>query len=217
MSCRFFPSTVLLALCLFSGPISADRPLLRLQIRNDNKAKASTPTGDPLIQTACRGVGDFESECISTLRSAPPHQKADANGLAFFILSLRQYHLTFPRFVEDHAVNLTVDIKKVTVSDLSPLLQSALSDCLDQYNPLDDLIEDAINAVLENLYADAQKFVEAAMTDINVCDSQLNASNLEEKAENKTGDDVQLAKNLKEYNVFLKNILSATLNILRAN
>ncbi|KAL6564167.1 hypothetical protein OROMI_015617 [Orobanche minor] len=206
MSCRFVLSTVLLlALSLSAEQIAADRPLLRLQLRNDNKA--STLSGDPLIQTACRGVGDFESECISTLQSAPPHQKADANGLAFFTL----------RFVEDHAVNLTVDIKKVTVSDLSPLLQSALSDCLDQYNPLDDLIEDAINAVLANVYADAQKFVEAAITDINVCDSQLKASNLDEKTENKAGDDVQLAKNLKEYNVFLKNILSAALNILRAN
>ncbi|GER24719.1 plant invertase/pectin methylesterase inhibitor, partial [Striga asiatica] len=133
-------------------------------------------------------IGGFEKECISTMQSATPHQKADANGLAFFTL----------KFVEeeDQAVNLTADIKKVTLSDVSPLLQSALSDCLDQYNPLDDLIEDAINAVLGNAYVDAKKFIEAAMSDIDVCDSQLKASNVEEKAENKNGDEVQLSKNL---------------------
>ncbi|GFQ04117.1 hypothetical protein PHJA_002555600 [Phtheirospermum japonicum] len=203
MVCRlFFLSAVLLGLSLSA---SAEQPLLRLKLRYGNKV--STLSGDPLIETACRGVGEFESECIATLQSAPSHQKADANGLSFFTL----------RFVMDHAVNLTVDIKKLKVSDLSPLLQSALNDCLDQYNPLDDLIEDAINAVLANSYADAQKFIDAAMTDINVCDSSLKASNMEEKLENKTGDDVQLAKNLKEYNVFLKNILSAASNILKAN
>ncbi|CAA0828224.1 Unknown protein [Striga hermonthica] len=83
-------------------------------------------------------------------------------------------------------------------------IRSPLSDCLDQYNPLDDLIEDAINTVLGNAYADANKFIEAAMSDINVCDSQLKASNVEEKAENKNGDEVQLSKNLKEYKSSLK-------------
>ncbi|KAI3449456.1 hypothetical protein Pfo_006121 [Paulownia fortunei] len=202
----FFLLALLFGLSLSAAPITALRPLLRLQLRHSHKI--SKLSGDPLIQTACRGVGDYESECISTLQSAPPHQKADVNGLAFFTL----------RFVEDHAVNLTVDIKKFAANpDLAPLLQSALSDCMDQYNPLDDLIEDAINAVLANAYSDAQKFIEAAISDIEVCDSQLKASNLEEKAENKTGEDFQLAKNLKEYNDFLQNILSAALNVLRAN
>ncbi|CAA0828222.1 Unknown protein [Striga hermonthica] len=161
---------------------TASLPLLRLQLSFGNQL--AVVSGDPLIQTACHGVGGFEKECISTLQSAPPHQKADANGLAFFTL----------KFVEDQAVNLTAGIKKVTLSDVSPLLQSALSDCLDQYNPLDDLIEDAINAVLGNAYADAKKFIEAAMSDIDVCDSQLKASNVEEKVENKNGDEVQLLR-----------------------
>ncbi|KAL3648065.1 hypothetical protein CASFOL_009033 [Castilleja foliolosa] len=203
MVCRlFFVSAILLGLSLSA---SADQPLPHLKLRYGNKV--STLSGEPLIETACRGVGEFESECISTLQSAPSHQKADANGLTFFTL----------RFVMDHAVNLTVDIKKLKISELSPLLQSALNDCLDQYNPLDDLIEDATNSVVANSYAEAQKFIDVAMTDINVCDSSLQASNMEEKLEGKTGDDVQLAKNLKEYNVFLKNILSAASNILKAN
>ncbi|KAL3644752.1 hypothetical protein CASFOL_009932 [Castilleja foliolosa] len=203
MLCKlFFLSAVLLGLSLSA---SAEQPLPRLKLRYGNKV--STLSGEPLIETACRGVGEFESECISTLQSAPSDQKANANGLTFFTL----------RFVMDHAVNLTVDIKKLQISELSPLLQSALNDCLDQYNPLDDLIEDATNSVLTNSYSEARKFIDAAMTDIDECDSSLKASNMEEKLENKTGDDVQLAKNLKEYNVFLKNILSAASNILKAN
>lgn len=128
------------------------------------------------------------------------------------------YYVFWSRFVEDHAVNLTVDIQKyISDPDLAPLFQSALSDCLDQYNPLDDLIEDAINAVLAKDYGGAKKFVEAAVTNINSCDAEFKANDVQEEVEKKAGEDVQLAKNLKEYNLFLKKMLSASLNILNAN
>ncbi|PIN04427.1 hypothetical protein CDL12_23037 [Handroanthus impetiginosus] len=203
MLCKLF---FLLALLFGLGLSSAAAavPLPRLQLRRNHKI--TELSNDPLIKAACRGVGDHESECISTLQSAPQHQKADADGLAFFTL----------RYVEDHAVNLTVDIKKIIQGpDVAPLLQSALSDCMDQYNPLDDLIEDAINALLAKAYSDAKKFVDAAISNIDECDKEFKASNLQEKAENKTGDNDVYVNFMKEYNVFLKNMLSAALSILK--
>ncbi|KAL7151155.1 hypothetical protein ABFS83_04G012600 [Erythranthe nasuta] len=207
MSCKlFFLSALLLGLGLIAAPTTAGRPSLHLQLHRIQKI--SKLSGDPLVKAACAGTAEFEPECVSTLQSAPPHQRADGDGLAFFAL----------RFVEDHAVNITTDIKKfLAVPDLAPLLQSALSDCMDQYNPLDDLIEDAINAILAKAYSDAEQFIDAAITDINQCDAQLKAHNSEEKAENKTGEDVQLAKNLTEFNLFLKKMLSAAMNILKSN
>ncbi|KAL3827807.1 hypothetical protein ACJIZ3_016609 [Penstemon smallii] len=206
MSYKFlFLFALLFGLSHCPALITADPHVSRLHLTH----KISKVSGEPLVQNACRGVGDYESECILKLQSAPPHQKADGNGLAFFTL----------RFVEDHAANLSDAIKKTgTNPDLYPLLQSAISDCLVQYNPLDDLVENAINAVLANAYSDAIQFIEAAISNTEECDSELKTSYLEEKAEGKQGEEVQFAaRDLKENNMFLKNMLSAALNIVKAN
>lgn len=79
MLCRL----VLLLTILFSVS-AAVRPQPHHQLRHGQKI--SKLSGDALIQAACNGVGDDESECISTLQSAAPDQKADANALALFTL-----------------------------------------------------------------------------------------------------------------------------------
>ncbi|EPS67066.1 pectinesterase [Genlisea aurea] len=111
------------------------------------------------------------------------------------------------RYVEDHAVNVTTDIQKAAaIPNLTPMFQAALTDCLDQYTPLGDLIEDAINSVLANAYTDAKTFIDGVISNIDVCDTKLAFSS------KKTGQDVQLASNLNEYNNFLKALLSAANN-----
>lgn len=185
---------------LFGAAVDAVRPQ---QLRHG--VKISQLSGDALIESAC---GGGESECISTLQSAPADQKADANGLAFFTL----------RFVENHAENITSGIKKISaIPDVAPMLQSALTDCMDQYNSLDDLIEDAILAVESHTYPEALKFISAGLTGIDLCDSQLKTSNFEERAENKTGHDFQMATDLTKYNLLHKKLLAAAQNILTHN
>ncbi|XP_057790412.1 uncharacterized protein LOC131007283 [Salvia miltiorrhiza] len=188
-------------LALLFGLVAAARPQFH------HGQKISKLSGDALIQAACDGVslGGDESECVSTLKSATPDQKADANALALFTL----------RFVENHAENITTAIKKISaVPDVGPFLQSALTDCMEQYNSLDDLIEDANDAVSSHSYPDAQKFIMAGFSSVELCDSQLKASNFEEKAENKTGEDVVMARDLTKYVLLHKKLLAATLNIL---
>ncbi|KAL0435908.1 UNVERIFIED_CONTAM: hypothetical protein Sradi_0298700 [Sesamum radiatum] len=202
----FFLSALLFALC-HSTAAKPQPPKLRLHLHLTQKI--SKQSGNPLIETACRGVGSHESECVATLRSAPPHQQAAASELAFFTL----------RYVEDHAVNVTSKIKTIVgnFSDLAPLLQAALSDCLDQYNPLDDLIEDAMNMLLGKSYEEAKKFLSAAITNIDMCDAQLKASNAEEKAEKKSEIEIEWSQDLKDYNDFLRSLLTAAQNILKAD
>lgn len=85
---------------------------------------------------------------------------------------------------------------------------------MEQYNSLDDLIEDAETALQSNSYPDAQKFISAGLSGVQLCDSQLKASNFEEKVENKTGQHFGMAMDLKKYNLLHKKLLSAALNIL---
>lgn len=73
-------------LVLLFGLVGAARPQFH------HGQKISKLSGDALIQAACRGVDD-EPECISTLQSAKPDQKADAIALALFTL---RYQLEFP-------------------------------------------------------------------------------------------------------------------------
>lgn len=67
-----------------AASISAVRPHLPLSLRTS--LKISTLSGEPLIKAACQGIGDNETECVSTLQSAPSDQKADASNLALFTL-----------------------------------------------------------------------------------------------------------------------------------
>ncbi|KAK4418114.1 hypothetical protein Salat_2224100 [Sesamum alatum] len=209
MSCKvfFLSAALLFALISRSTTAKVQPPKLRLNLHFTQKiAKQS---GTPLIDTACRGVGAHEKECFDTLRSAPPHQQADAGELAFFAL----------KYVEDHAVNVTTIIKTIVgnFSDLAPMLQASLSECLDQYNPLDDLIEDAINELLAKSYEETKKFLMAAMTNIEVCDSQLKGSTAEEKAEKKSQLEIEWSQDLSNYNDYLKNLLAAAMNILQSD
>ncbi|KAL2239001.1 UNVERIFIED_CONTAM: hypothetical protein Sindi_1091800 [Sesamum indicum] len=207
MSCNLFFLSVLLFTLSHSTTAKLQPPKLRLQLHLTHKI--SKQSGNPLIETACRGVGSHEPQCFDTLRSAPPHQQAAASELAFFTL----------RYVEDHAVNVTSKIKTIigNFSELAPSLQAALSDCLDQYNPLDDLIEDAINELLGKSYEEAKKFLRAAITSIDVCDTQLKASNDEEKAEKKSEIEIEWSQDLRDYNDYLKGLLTAAQNILKAD
>ncbi|XP_073136431.1 uncharacterized protein [Henckelia pumila] len=195
---NLLPLAFLLLLCLVleSPPVafaSLRHHLLLPHIINIQRTSDVQETS--LIQKACHGVGDYESDCLSTLQSSAPHQKNDPNGLAFFTL----------RFVEDRAANLSYRIKAFAATpDLPPSLQSALSDCMDQYNPVDDLIEDAINAVLANVYTDAEKFMDAVMANIAACDSQIKSIIFD-----------GMAKDVSATNAFFRNMLSAAFNILR--
>lgn len=85
---------------------------------------------------------------------------------------------------------------------------------MDQYNSLDDLIEDANEAVSSHSYPDAQKYIRAGLSGVQLCNSQLKASKFEEKAENKTGQDVRMARDLTKYVLLHQKLLSAALNIL---
>lgn len=119
------------------------------------------------------------------------------------------------RFVENHAENITAGIKKINaMPDVAPLLQSALTDCMDQYNSLDDLIEDASIAAEAKNYPDAQKFVMASLNGLDLCDSHLKSSDFEEKVEKKTGQDFEMATGLYKYTLLHKKLLYAALNIL---
>ncbi|EPS62398.1 hypothetical protein M569_12395 [Genlisea aurea] len=195
---------VLIGVCAAAVAVAADEQhLLRLSFRPASSNQASK-SAEPLVLSACRGVGKFESECISTLQSASKSQKTDANGLAFFAL----------KYVEDHAANLTMDIAKAgTIPNLDPMFQAALSECMDQYTPLGDLIEDAINAVLANAYGDAKTFIDATISNIDVCDTKLRSSS---NSHGKTAPDVQLAANMNGYNCFLKSLLSAANNVINS-
>ena len=170
--------------------------------------KISKLSGEPLIKAACQGIGDNETACITTLQSAPPDQQVDATNLALYAL----------RYVENHAETIIAGIKNFsTVPDVAPMLQSALTDCTEQYTSIDDLIETAQDAVVANNSDDAQKFIIAAVASIDVCDNQLQASEAEEKAENRQGEgaeSVDMEKGLKKYNLFHRNLLLAVLNIL---
>ncbi|KAL2543161.1 Plant invertase/pectin methylesterase inhibitor [Abeliophyllum distichum] len=64
-------------------------------------------------------------------------------------------------------------IQKANAPDLVPMVQFSLSDCIDQYNSVEDLIEDAINAIFAGVYNDAIKFLEAAVGDVDTCSSLL--------------------------------------------
>ncbi|KZV51216.1 Pectinesterase inhibitor [Dorcoceras hygrometricum] len=203
---NFLPLALFLIICLTleSSPVVSASLRHHLLPHISHIQRTSDVQDTSLIQKACHGVGDSESDCLSTLESAAPHQKNDPNGLAFFTL----------RFVEDHAANLSFRIKKFAVTpDLPPALQSTLSDCMDQYNPVDDLIEDAINAVLANVYSDAEKFIDAAIANIMACDTQIKSIHFDENSgEESTG----MAKDLSESNGFSKKMLFAAFNILRS-
>ncbi|XP_075508153.1 uncharacterized protein LOC142545049 [Primulina tabacum] len=202
---HFLPLALILLICLGleSPPVAAAlRHHLLPHISHIQRTSGLQET--TLIQKACHGLGDYESDCLSTLQSSAPHQKNDPNGLAFFIL----------RFVEDRAANLSFKIKKFAATPyLPPTLQSALSECMDQYNPVDDLIEDAINAVLANVYSDAEKFMDAAIANIASCDSQIKSFHSDD---DKSGEEhVRIAKDVSESNAFFSNMLFAAFNILR--
>lgn len=119
------------------------------------------------------------------------------------------------RYVENHAETIVAGIKNFsTVPDVAPLLQSALTDCTEQYTSIDDLIETATDAVLGKKYADAEQFIIAAVSSIDLCDSQLKVSTAGEKAENREGESVDMEKGLKKYNLLHRNLLLAVLNLL---
>ncbi|KAL8531007.1 hypothetical protein ACS0TY_007859 [Phlomoides rotata] len=187
-----------------AASIAAVRPHLPLYLRHG--LKISKLSGEPLIKAACQGIGDNETEsCVSTLQSAPSDQQANANSLALYTL----------RYVENHAETIVAGIKNFsTVPDVAPMLQSALTDCREQYTSIDDLIETATDAVERNNYADAQKFINAAISSIDVCNNQLQESSTEEQAENRQGESVDMEKELKKYNLLHRNLLNAALNIL---
>ncbi|KAL1553029.1 hypothetical protein AAHA92_13756 [Salvia divinorum] len=190
-------SVLLLALLL--GLVGAARPHIR------HGQRISKLSGDALVEAACHGGGGDEADCVSTLKSASPNQKAEANALAYFAL----------RFVENHAENITDSIQKLNaVPDFDPLLQSALTDCMDQYESLDDMIEDANDAVASRSYPDAQKFIIAALSSVELCSSQLKASNFEGNTDNNNAQNVRMARDLTKYVVLHKKLLSAALNIL---
>ncbi|XP_047969841.1 pectinesterase inhibitor 1-like [Salvia hispanica] len=188
-----------LLLALLFGLVGAARPHVR------HGQKLSKLTGDALVEAACHGVGGNEADCISTLQSATPVQKAEPNALAFFTL----------KFVENHAENITDSIQKLNAdSDVDPQLQSALTDCMDQYESIDDLIEDANDGVGTRNYPDAQKFITAALSGAELCSSQLKNSNFEEKKDCEDAETVDMARDLTKYVVLHKQLLSAALNIL---
>lgn len=85
---------------------------------------------------------------------------------------------------------------------------------MDQYESLDDLIEDANDGVGTRNYPDAQKFIMAALSSVDLCSSQLKNSKFEEKTECEDEENVEMARDLAKYVVLHKQLLSAALNIL---
>ncbi|CAA3013698.1 pectinesterase inhibitor-like [Olea europaea subsp. europaea] len=161
---------------------------------------SSSLSGSALIRKACQGV----NECVSILESAPENQKADANGLIFFAL----------RFAEDQSANFTQSIVLLTAQpDQAPMVQSSLTDCIDQLNPVGDLIEDAINAVFAGVYRDAIKFLEAAFGDVDTC-STLLKNRIADKSDPEVH--VELPDNVLALSSSLNITLSAALNLLKA-
>ncbi|KAL2510530.1 Pectinesterase inhibitor [Abeliophyllum distichum] len=192
MSKFFIPLALLFCLSLHSALISAHYGGL--------SPSSSPRSGSALIQKACQGI----SKCISTLESAPENQKADANGLIFFSL----------KFAEDQAANFSGVIKVLNTNpDLVPMVQSSLSDCIDHYSPVGDLIEDAINAVFAGVYSDAIKFLEAAVGDVDTCGSLLQ-SRIGDKSDSQVH--FELPDDVLSLNYSLKITLSAALNLLKA-
>ncbi|KAG8389511.1 hypothetical protein BUALT_Bualt02G0237000 [Buddleja alternifolia] len=198
MSSKVIFLLALLCVSLSPAPAAAHRPRFLAGV-----------TGDALVQKACRGVGKYEPECLKILRATDKLDKGDSMDLAFFTL----------RYVESHAYNLTVEIKKAAAEpDLGPMFQSALAECMEQYIPLDDLVEDGINAMLAEANSDSRDFIDAAITSMDICDGQLQSSYEEEKADKETksdsSPDFQIAEALKQHNEFLRAMLKAALNII---
>ncbi|XP_051118753.1 uncharacterized protein LOC127242985 [Andrographis paniculata] len=169
--------------------------------------KESNPSTDRLIEMACAD----DSNCISIVETAPESEKSNATALTFFIL----------RYVEDQAVNVSKRVRAAKVSSLPPMLQSAVAECREQYNSVDDLIDDVVDAMESNSRSDAVEITKAAIGNIDQCHSHLVANNDEERAEDKSDDDdkedVQWSADLAKSNLLLKKLLGAALNILKKN
>lgn len=111
----FLLSALLFGLSLPAA--TAGRTGLQLHIRRGQKI--SELSGEPLITAACGGTAEFESECVSTLQSAPPHQKADSNGLAFF--TLKYNSITVANFVKFQIAIVNVQFRNRISKYIQPL------------------------------------------------------------------------------------------------
>lgn len=124
----------------------------------------------PNLAKAC----NKKIECITWIQSDRTQadldslQKADLKTIAFLAL----------KKVEQEATNvsITVRMKLLTNSNqLSSDTQQALSDCNDHFIPAIELIDDAVDAVVNDAFTDAINYYTTAITDFEVCYPRLKA------------------------------------------
>ncbi|KAM3357072.1 hypothetical protein P3S68_023786 [Capsicum galapagoense] len=124
----------------------------------------------PNVAKACNN----NNECISWLQADRSKddldslQKADLKTIGFLAL----------KKIEQEATNVSTVVRMKLLNDsdkLSPDTQQALSDCNDHFIPAIELINDAVDATVNNAFEDAINYYTIAITDFEVCYPRLKA------------------------------------------
>ena len=148
--------------------------------------------GSSLITKACERSA-HQDFCLNVLNADPNSQTADLKGLAFNAL----------RYTSTNVTDTSVFIKQSlsNTADLDPIVEQALSDCNDVYLSTVDLIDDSINALVSNAYPDVDKWVKAAVANIDTCEASVT---------NKTGSALEVSHK----NRILRQLCNTALSVV---
>ncbi|KAA8549143.1 hypothetical protein F0562_000827 [Nyssa sinensis] len=116
-----------------------------------------------LITEVCQNSTHKEF-CISILQSSPRSQTADLKGLLFIALKV----------AAKNASDTSAYIKQnLNDKGLNPAADQSLTDCDVNYADAVDQIDDAVVALSVDAYPDINKWVKAAITDVDSCEAQV--------------------------------------------
>ncbi|XP_059625170.1 cell wall / vacuolar inhibitor of fructosidase 2 [Cornus florida] len=103
--------------------------------------------------------------CVSFLQASPESQNSDIKGLAFLALKLANQNAT------DESAQIREYLRRQGNTD--PAVQQAISDCGVQYLDATNQIDNAVLALSVGAYSDVDRWVKAAITDIDVCEDGI--------------------------------------------
>uniref|UniRef100_A0A5B7AQW7 Putative invertase/pectin methylesterase inhibitor family protein n=1 Tax=Davidia involucrata TaxID=16924 RepID=A0A5B7AQW7_DAVIN len=163
--------------------------------QQSNATATATATASSLITQVCKGL-THKDFCVSVLEASPDSQKADLKGLLFIALKL----------AAKNATDTSTHIKQYLNdnSEEEPAEEQGLNDCSESYIDAVDQIDDAVVALSVNAYPDIDKWVKAAITDVDACEGLVQGQT--------TGQALEVSHN----NHTLRLLLNVALGILHA-